>query len=144
MVALNSKSSKWQTKDYLRAWSFLDMQEYKTITKWKVSVPITIINQAMTGFDPMTLREKFNEGTIQFHDIEKGEKVLGDLLLLKKYLPKGIRFMSAATKFLFKSQINENYSIGKLLKNCSTHGLSFDPSDRDLEIISKLERKLAA
>lgn len=144
IAALNSKSSKWQKKDYLRAWSFLDMQEYKTINKWKDKAPITIITQAMTGLDATSLTERFNEGTIQFLDVPKGEKVLSELLLLRKHLPKGIRYMSAATKFLFRSQVNENYSIGKLLKNISSTGLSFEVNDRDTEIISKLELKLAA
>ena len=144
IARLNSKSRKWQTKDYLNAWATLKMEEYTIITEWKdKGLPITIINQAMTGLDPRSIGEKFREGKIQFTNKERGKKVLTEFLLLKKCLPKGLRYASAAIKFLLKVQGVELFSIDKLLKNISVTKLSFTPNDRDQDIIMKLEARVA-
>lgn len=144
IAALNSKSRKWITADYLHAWSWLKMEEYKIIEKWRDKVSIMTINQAMTGLDRRSIAEKFQQGTIKFGNPSQGEKIINELLLLKPFLPKGVRYSSATVKFLHKVQQNKKFSIDVLVKNIQEQGIIFSPDDRDQEIISKLEKKMAA
>lgn len=146
VAVLNSTSKAWQVKDYLRAWSTLQMEEYDVINKWKELLPPMVIIQSMTGLDRRSLGEKFRKGLLQFNNVDRGIKVMNDLLLLKPYLPKGYRYASAAIKFLYKvGSVEDNvFSMEKFVEGLEVKGLEFKPNDRDAQIVAKLEERLVA
>jgi hypothetical protein len=114
------------------------MEEYKIIEEWKGRLPIKIICQAMTGLDPKTVTEKFQQGNIRFR--EEGKKIINELLLLKTHLPKGVRALTAAIKFLYKMHAGkEPFSIDTMLSKIPRAGIVFHIGDKDQDMIANLQ-----
>lgn len=146
VAALNSSAKKWSKNDYMNAWGTMEMDEYKIIEKWrkKEKLPVTAIITAMTGIDRRQLNKKFENGNLRFDNIEKGEKIINQVLTLQKHIPKPIKWKYGLIKFLWEVYEKENFKIETFSETLEKSPIQFSISDKEQQMIERLREKLVA
>lgn len=120
VARVNNTARKWSIHQYLKAWSSLNIEEYKMISSQyeETKIPINVLLQAYSGKTRQRATILFTAGEYRTTDRENGENYVRHLVELKHLTAKSTAVQSAFLELFRQTQgYNNSLMIDALTKS---------------------------
>ena len=115
---VNNNSKKWDIPQYVRAWSYLGVREYKKLeeVKKKTKMAYTSLLQAYSGLQRQQATERCTTGTYRMEKEIEGDKYVEYLLILKPLVPKSSALYTGLLNFFREKPDYDNERLISAIK----------------------------
>ena len=137
-AVLNNRRKLWKPKDYLKAWSQINVPVYKKILNWiGKKLPFGIVLEALSGKNRREAAIDFKDGNFEESALISGDDLLANLTKLKPELPVSQALLSSMLRFMWTEKDYDNERMMKAL-GLNKPKVVFETGETDQSRVAKI------